>query len=151
MTEAQLAANRENAKQSTGPKTEAGKQRSSINATRHGLTGQFHAFSEEDRIAFDTHCNGLLSDFDPQSHREMVLAIAIAEDHWRLHRARALENNIFAVQLTTELGNATSANSPEVHTAVTQARTWLQEAHKLQLLTLYETRIRRNIDKNEKQ
>jgi hypothetical protein len=38
-TERQIAANRANAKKSTGPKTAAGKQRSSGNAFRHGLSG----------------------------------------------------------------------------------------------------------------
>ena len=37
-TEKQIAANRANAKLSTGPKTVAGKQRSSGNAFRHGLS-----------------------------------------------------------------------------------------------------------------
>src|SRR4051794_31090899 len=37
-TEKQIAANRANAKRSTGPKTVAGKLRSSRNAFRHGLT-----------------------------------------------------------------------------------------------------------------
>ena len=37
-TEKQIAANRANAKRSTGPKTLAGKLRSSRNAYRHGLT-----------------------------------------------------------------------------------------------------------------
>jgi hypothetical protein len=32
--------NRANSQHSTGPKTQAGKQRSSLNALRHGLTGQ---------------------------------------------------------------------------------------------------------------
>jgi len=38
-TERQIAANRANAKKSTGPKTAAGKRRSSGNAFRHGLSG----------------------------------------------------------------------------------------------------------------
>jgi hypothetical protein len=38
-TEKQIAANRANAKRSTGPKTAAGKQKSSRNAYRHGLSG----------------------------------------------------------------------------------------------------------------
>ena len=38
-SEKQIAANRANAKRSTGPKTAAGKLRSSRNAFRHGLSG----------------------------------------------------------------------------------------------------------------
>ncbi len=38
-TEKQIAANRANAKRSTGPKTFAGKLKSSRNAYRHGLSG----------------------------------------------------------------------------------------------------------------
>ena len=37
-SERQIAANRENAKRSTGPRTEAGKLRSSRNAFKHGLS-----------------------------------------------------------------------------------------------------------------
>ena len=39
-SERQIAANRANAKRSTGPKTAAGKQKSSRNAFRHGLSRQ---------------------------------------------------------------------------------------------------------------
>ncbi len=39
-SEKQIAANRQNARKSTGPKTDAGKQRSRQNAFRHGLTAQ---------------------------------------------------------------------------------------------------------------
>ena len=37
ISEAQLKANQENAQKSTGPRTEEGKKRARINATRHGL------------------------------------------------------------------------------------------------------------------
>jgi hypothetical protein len=40
MTAAQLAASRANAQLSTGPRTEEGKRRSSLNAFRHGLTAK---------------------------------------------------------------------------------------------------------------
>jgi len=40
ISEKQLEANRSNALLSTGPKTEAGKKRSSMNALRHGINGQ---------------------------------------------------------------------------------------------------------------
>jgi len=43
--------NRDNAQHSTGPKTEAGKNRSKLNALRHGLTGQVVILTEEDRLA----------------------------------------------------------------------------------------------------
>ena len=40
--------NRANSQHSTGPKTAAGKQRSSLNALRHGLTGQIVVMPTED-------------------------------------------------------------------------------------------------------
>src|SRR6266481_2901055 len=43
-----IARNRANASHSTGPKTEAGKKRSSLNAYRHGLTGQTIILPAED-------------------------------------------------------------------------------------------------------
>src|SRR5580658_1335798 len=48
MTAAQLTACRENAQLSTGPRTVEGKKRSSLNAFRHGLTGQIVIHTPED-------------------------------------------------------------------------------------------------------
>jgi hypothetical protein len=151
ISDAQLNANRRNARKSTGPRTEEGKKRCRINATRHGLTGQFHAFSLEDKLAFDEHCEALMADYQPETYREKVLAISIAEDTWRLNRARAMENNIFAIGMSGPIADATDVDSAEAHAAVCQARVWLADGKKIQLLALYESRIRRNIEKNEKQ
>jgi len=149
ISEKQLAANRENSKHSTGPKTEEGKKRSQLNSRRHGLTGQFYALTPEDQAAFDRHCDSLLADLKPETWREKQLAISIAEDQWRLNRARALENNMFALGHGTQPGNLDCLNE-EVHACLAQARTWMAESNNIQLLSLYETRIRRNIEKNEK-
>jgi hypothetical protein len=66
LSDKQLAANRANAQRSTGPKTEEGKRRSSLNARRHNLTGQVTAMTEEDRIAHDAFSESLtrLSHFE---------------------------------------------------------------------------------------
>jgi len=45
------ATNRANAQNSTGPRTEPGKQRSSLNALGHGLTAQTAVLPSEDPIA----------------------------------------------------------------------------------------------------
>jgi hypothetical protein len=97
MTAAQLTACRENAQLSTGPRTIAGKKRSSLNAFRHGLTGQIVIHTPEDQEAFQKHCDGIREALAPVGALEFDLAQAIAEDRWRLNRARALENSIFAL------------------------------------------------------
>ena len=46
-TERQIAANRRNAEKSTGPRTTAGKKRSSGNAYRHGMTSRERAIASD--------------------------------------------------------------------------------------------------------
>lgn len=47
------AINRANSEHSTGPRTDPGKQRSSLNALRHGLTARTAVLPTEDRATFD--------------------------------------------------------------------------------------------------
>jgi hypothetical protein len=136
-TPTQITANQANAQLSTGPKTAAGKERSKLNSFRHGLTGQIHTFTPEDQEAFDKHCTGIRESLAPVGAFELDLAQAIAEDRWRLNRARALEGGIFALMQA----------APDADPALAQARTWLADGRNLQLLTLYESRIHRSIEK----
>jgi hypothetical protein len=48
----QIEANRRNAQQSTGPRSEAGKRTSSLNALRHGLTSRMVVLPTEDLAAY---------------------------------------------------------------------------------------------------
>jgi hypothetical protein len=146
MTAAQLTACRENAQLSTGPRTQEGKKRSSLNAFRHGLTGQIVIHTPEDEKAFKKHCDGIREALAPVGALELDLAQAIAEDRWRLNRARALENSIFALGESEHL--AQDSGHPEVDAALAQGRTWMDHAHELHLLTTYENRIRRSVEKN---
>jgi len=49
----QLRANKANAQKSTGPRTQAGKQRSRLNARQHGLTAKLLVIGDEDPADFD--------------------------------------------------------------------------------------------------
>ena len=147
LSEKQLAANRANAQLSTGPKTEEGKRRSSLNARRHNLTGQVTAMTEEDRIAHDAFSAALIKSMAPEGALELQLAQRIATDSWRLNRASAIEENIFALGFSDHAGEIDTEH-PELHAALTAARTFTREAKSIELLTLYEQRINRSLQKN---
>jgi hypothetical protein len=133
-----------------GNDTSGRQQRCRISAFRDESNGQFYAMSQEDRRAFNDHCEGIVGDLQPANHRERWLATSIAEDQWRLNRARALESNIFALGMSNPVSDF-NADSPETDAAICQARVWLADGARLQMLALYESRIRRSIEKNEKQ
>ncbi len=147
MTDQQLEANRANAQLSTGPKTPEGKRRASLNSYRHGLSGQIHIATPEETAVFRKHCDAVRNEHNPVGPTETFLAQSIAEDMWRLQRARALENGIFAQGIRQHVDHM-NAGHPEVDTALAQSKTWAEQAHNLQLLTVYEGRIRRTLEKN---
>jgi hypothetical protein len=94
--------NRANAQHSTGPKTEAGKQRSSLNALRHGLTGQIVVMPSEDLQAYQLHLKSFTDEYHPQGATEANLVQALADASWRLNRVAALETNVLILGITQE-------------------------------------------------
>ena len=56
-TDKQKASNKQNAKNSTGPRTDAGKQRSSQNALKHGVYAVDSVIPGEDPADFDKLCD----------------------------------------------------------------------------------------------
>src|SRR6202051_1805874 len=102
---AQLEANFANAQKSTGPRTQPGKHRTRLNAYRHGLTGHICLLTADEHEAFEKHCAGIRESLDPVGALEIEIAQSIAEDHWRLKRARALETGIFALGQQGALGS----------------------------------------------
>ena len=137
-------ANRPN--HSTGPKTPEGKRRCRLNAFRHGLTGQLCVFTPDEQQAFEKHCKTVLDALAPVGDFERDIAQSIADDRWRLKRARAIEAGTFALGMQQH--SIDDTGHTDVDDAFAQARTWLQESHNLHLLTVYEQRIQRACDKN---
>jgi hypothetical protein len=94
-SEARSAANRRNARYSTGPRTEAGKAASSRNATRHGLLARDTCLPDEDSAQFQHLRQRLFDDLEPEGILEETCCERIADAIWRLRRAGRLEYEIF--------------------------------------------------------
>ena len=147
ISEKQHAANIRNAQHSTGPKTEEGKRTSSHNACRHNLTGQVTAMTDEDRIAHDAFSAAMIASMAPEGALETQLAQRVATDSWRLNRASAIEDNLFAMGFSIHAGQFTEQH-PQVQAAYAAARVFTTRIEKLERLTLYEQRINRSLQKN---
>jgi hypothetical protein len=89
--DARARANRSNALLSTGPRTDSGKQRSSLNALRHGLTAASAVLPSEDQAAYDAHRRGFFDEYQPATPTETQLTQELADTAWRLNRIPALE------------------------------------------------------------
>ena len=87
----QIEANRNNARQSTGPRTSAGKQRSSQNALQHGLLAKQTVIPGEDPADFEALLSSYEDTFQPTNPVEDALVRQIADADWRLQRISRLE------------------------------------------------------------
>ena len=119
-----------------------------LNAYRHGLTGQVHILPPDDEIAYKKHCAGIHESFAPVGGMETELVQAIADARWSLDRAVGIEGSIYAIGVG-QPSHGTSGD-PQVDVALAQARVWLAEGKNLQLLSLYQHRIQRRVEKNKK-
>ena len=93
---AQLQANRRNAQQSTGPRTGAGKARSSQNAVKHGFTGrllvglQYGPFADNPG-ELQEFIQAVLAELAPVTARERAEALNIVGLYVRRSRLVELE------------------------------------------------------------
>ena len=88
--------NRANAQHSTGPRTEAGKQRSSQNALRHGLTARSAVLPSEDPAAYQQHLRQFMDEYQPATATETQMVQQLADTSWRINRIPMLEADILA-------------------------------------------------------
>ena len=139
----QLAANRANAKKSTGPITEAGKLNSRYNAVKHGLTGHTILRTHEQDAAFDSYRARLYPDLAPANAIEHDFAERIIYDSWRVHRASALEANLFALA-----ESAFNTGDVSRDDALNEAHTFQLNDRSINLLSLYQQRLQRSIHRD---
>jgi hypothetical protein len=137
--------NKANAQKSTGPRTEAGKQRSKLNALRHGLTGHTIVLPTEDHDAYQRHTHGLFDHFQPAGALEQQLVQSLADTSWRLNRVAALETNLFSLGIT-ENENRVPASHPEAEAALAMALTFRENVHAFTNLGIYGQRLARQFE-----
>jgi hypothetical protein len=110
MNEIRIETNRRNATQSTGPRTDEGKARSSRNATRHGLCSRTALLSTEDRQEFDLLLEDLRAEHQPDGPTEEILVFKMAEAFFTSQRANFL--------LTSHLNEQNEGKDNSKHVAL---------------------------------
>jgi hypothetical protein len=132
--------NRANAQSSsTGPTSDAGKHIVSQNSLKHGLTARKHACLPGEEEPFERHCREIREALAPVGAIEEALAHDIAGDRWRLTRARAMENALFA---KFEL----DSGAPDRATA--HAEAWIDASKGLQRIAGYARGLQRAVERN---
>jgi hypothetical protein len=104
-----IEANRRNARLSTGPKSSAGKFRSSRNSLKHGLEARRHLIIGEDIKEFQEYKVSQIKFFDPKDPIEVDDCIQIITLGWKLRRFSAVETGLFNQDIIQQI--KTSSNN----------------------------------------
>jgi len=94
-TDAQINANRENAKKSTGPKTPEGKARAAQNALKYGFYSKEFIVREEDLEDFEQMRECLHNEVRSVSPVASEFFMQMLHASWNLHRLRQIEERIY--------------------------------------------------------
>jgi hypothetical protein len=129
-------ASRANGALSRGPRTPAGRVRSSLNAVRHGLLARCVLVSGESPQAFHALLAQYTARFGPVDGVELGFVEEMAAAFWRIRRAWAIEARLMDNCLDTQ----TSADPIQ---RLTTAFSTLAASPQLNLLHRYETRLHR--------
>ena len=79
----QINANRKNSKKSTGPVTNIGKAKVSLNAIKHGLYAEHHIAVGEDMVHFKNYVDMMLETYEIFDAISALMVKKIIEIGWR--------------------------------------------------------------------
>ena len=147
-TEAQINANRANAKKSTGPVTPAGKAASSMNALKHGLTAKALVIPGETAEDFTAFHSSVVDDLAPSGALQEELASRIALLLWRLRRAAKAETLLMHCNTELEhtlLNNPLYKSTAESWDKLRLSGSWLSHAKTYENIARYETSLERQL------
>jgi hypothetical protein len=145
-SDARLEANRANAQLSTGPRSEAGKAKSSLNAVKTALTGRTVLLPTDDVPAYERHLAAFEDEYKPVGLRERELVQSIADTWWRLARIPALEMALFA-KGRIEFADLFEEHELAGRPLLIDAHTFLVYEKQIRSLQLQEARLTRRREK----
>jgi hypothetical protein len=119
-----IAANRQNAEKSTGPRTAKGKTRASRNALKYGLLAETvvirSPYSSEEQSDFDSLLADFVAEHQPRGLTEETLVERIATAYWRLRRVQQFETG--SVREALEAPDPTQAQIDSLRRQLAQAQ-----------------------------
>jgi hypothetical protein len=87
-----------NARKSTGPRTEEGKQIAAQNARKHGYASAKVVLHEEDHEAYNLHLDSYFDSLQPVTQIECDYVRRIADAQWRLDRLCSIETGLLDLE-----------------------------------------------------
>jgi hypothetical protein len=145
-TDKQIAANRLNAQNSTGPRTPEGKAISARNARTHGLTSTelLTDFEEPDKDDLVNLAAALKQQYDPQSEMEFILVEQMISAAWRLRRIRRIETRQY-LHSGADLGETREHTGDRYDDETQVFRTDCKGPRLFDTLSRHESRLERSL------
>ena len=150
LSHAKREANRANSQLSTGPRSAAGKAKSSRNALKTGLTGKTVLLSNDDAEHYRFHVARFFELFNPATGRESELVQTLADTQWRLNRIPTLEMGVYALA-EIELAEQYEDFEPAQAKALIQTQAYIKYNKQINNLYLQENRLRRQYQNDHKE
>jgi hypothetical protein len=113
-TKAQVKANQQNAKKSTGPQTAEGKAAVSRNAIKHGLFTD-SVIKGENPVDYKLFHDKFLAELVPVGMVQSLLYERIVSLAWRLQRAERMQNKVIEDMIECEVINPKARDRREKH------------------------------------
>jgi hypothetical protein len=135
---AQINANRENAKFSTGPKSEDAKRKLKLNPLTHGFAGQTCFIPDHEKDAYCEHFKSFRAEYKPKGPTEQFLVQSLSELSWSSQQIRAVSTNLMALLGTKNCPRETGDDGLDFNLA--QAANVGDHIKDINLLGIYEQR-----------
>jgi len=126
-----------NAQVSTDSKTENGQGCAGFQATRRLHAGNVAVLTGEDLQAFEQFTGQIVAGFAPETAIERHLATLYAALQWRIHRAAAIEDTMFAVGMMEGVSKKMNAGDPRAQIAISHAVTFRAQPDEFEKICRY--------------